>query len=158
MPPGRKNQKPMKKLIKDWWPLLLIAGWWLWKKTRRKQGLDYVAPVIGNDTEIHYSYRLVENPLSIKKSAIKWVWLGLVYNGRLNIQMVIPDPYLVPLGGSTNMGATGVAFISRVEKVGDEYRFWNSYQNVEYGYWPIPEKRLHEFQFYVKIYEVDKNT
>ena len=22
----------MKKLIKDWWPLLLIAGWWLWKK------------------------------------------------------------------------------------------------------------------------------
>ena len=22
----------MKKLIKDWWPLLLVAGWWLWMK------------------------------------------------------------------------------------------------------------------------------
>lgn len=31
----------MKKLIKDWWPLLLIAGWWVWKKTRRKPGLLY---------------------------------------------------------------------------------------------------------------------
>lgn len=27
----------MKKLIKDWWPLLLIAGWWLWKKHGKKQ-------------------------------------------------------------------------------------------------------------------------
>ena len=26
----------MKKFIKDWWPLLLIAVWWLWKKTKRK--------------------------------------------------------------------------------------------------------------------------
>ena len=31
----------MKKFIKDWWPLLLIAGWWLWKKTSRKKGLLY---------------------------------------------------------------------------------------------------------------------
>lgn len=138
----------MKKLIKDWWPLLLIAGWWLWKKTRRKQGLYYVAHVIGHDTVIHSSYRLVENPLSIKNSAIKWVWL-VDGGGKLNIPMVVPDQYLVPLGGSTNMGDTAAAFISRVEKVGDEYRFWNSSQNVEYGYWPIPEKRLHEFQFYV---------
>ena len=22
----------MKKFIKDWWPLLLIAGWWLWRR------------------------------------------------------------------------------------------------------------------------------
>ncbi len=27
----------MKKFIKDWWPILLIAGWWLWKKHRKKQ-------------------------------------------------------------------------------------------------------------------------
>ncbi len=26
----------MKKFIKDWWPLLLIAGWWLWKKKVKK--------------------------------------------------------------------------------------------------------------------------
>lgn len=26
----------MKKLIKDWWPLLLIAGWWIWKKRKEK--------------------------------------------------------------------------------------------------------------------------
>jgi len=25
----------MKKFIKDWWPLLLIAGWWLWKKHKK---------------------------------------------------------------------------------------------------------------------------
>lgn len=27
----------MKKFIKDWWPLLLIAGLWLWKKHGKKQ-------------------------------------------------------------------------------------------------------------------------
>lgn len=26
-----------KKFIKDWWPLLLIAGWWLWKKRKEKR-------------------------------------------------------------------------------------------------------------------------
>lgn len=25
----------MKKFIKDWWPLLLIAGWWLWNRKQR---------------------------------------------------------------------------------------------------------------------------
>ena len=25
----------MKKFIKDWWPLLLVAAWWLWKKTKK---------------------------------------------------------------------------------------------------------------------------
>ena len=27
----------MKKFIKDWWPLLLIAGWWLWKRNSQKK-------------------------------------------------------------------------------------------------------------------------
>lgn len=27
----------MKKLIKDWWPLLLLAGWWLWKRCQNKK-------------------------------------------------------------------------------------------------------------------------
>lgn len=27
----------MKKFIKDWWPLLLIAGWWLWKRCAKKK-------------------------------------------------------------------------------------------------------------------------
>ena len=27
----------MKKYIKDWWPLLLIAGWLLWKRLGKKQ-------------------------------------------------------------------------------------------------------------------------
>lgn len=26
----------MEKFIKNWWPLLLIAGWWLWKKNKTK--------------------------------------------------------------------------------------------------------------------------
>lgn len=25
----------MKNFIKDWWPLLLIAGWWLWNRKQR---------------------------------------------------------------------------------------------------------------------------
>ena len=25
----------MEKFIKNWWPLLLIAGWWLWKRSQK---------------------------------------------------------------------------------------------------------------------------
>lgn len=61
----------MKKLIKDWWPLLLIAGWWLWKKTRRKPDtasiadelvnrgftkIDAKCPVCGSDMYQRYSF------------------------------------------------------------------------------------------------------
>ena len=31
----------MKKLFKEWWPLLLIAGVWLWMKLRRKPGKEH---------------------------------------------------------------------------------------------------------------------
>lgn len=37
----------MKKLIKDWWPLLLLAGLWIWKKTRRNSG-NGAAPSSGS--------------------------------------------------------------------------------------------------------------
>ncbi len=30
----------MKKFIKDWWPLLLIAGWWLWKRNKKSLPKD----------------------------------------------------------------------------------------------------------------------
>lgn len=43
----------MKKLIKDWWPLLLIAGWWLWKKRTKpivKQKAEATQSDVGNPT------------------------------------------------------------------------------------------------------------
>ena len=54
----------MKKFIKDWWPLLLIAGWLIWKKrktvntaeqtpTRRGYGSE-TDPSNGNVTEWWY--------------------------------------------------------------------------------------------------------
>ena len=53
----------MKKLIKDWWPLLLIAGWWLWKKTKRN-------PIVKQKTEATQSD-------DIQRYVGKWVRFNL---------------------------------------------------------------------------------
>jgi hypothetical protein len=31
----------MKKFIEDWWPLLLIAGWLLWKRHEKRKWMQY---------------------------------------------------------------------------------------------------------------------
>lgn len=65
----------MKKFIKDWWPLLLFAGWWLWKRKgeKSKSGnttvsiaeelmkkgftkIDQTCPVCGSEMYKRYSY------------------------------------------------------------------------------------------------------
>lgn len=56
----------MKTFVKDWWPLLLVAGWWLWKKrteaaaepagkpTPKGTGYGHETDASGNFTEWWY--------------------------------------------------------------------------------------------------------
>ena len=52
----------MKKFIKDWWPLLLIAGWWLWKRR--------IKPIVKQNTEATQSD-------DIQRYVGKWVRFNL---------------------------------------------------------------------------------
>lgn len=35
----------MKEFIKNWWPLLLIAGWWLWRIKKNRKPVTVDVPV-----------------------------------------------------------------------------------------------------------------
>ncbi len=92
----------MKKFIKDWWPLLLIAGWLLWKRhEKRKRVLSGQNPSNGQIP-----------PTPSQQQVIKDYIGQLVYNGYTRSDKTCPicggvlyerkyvvDPYKPLAGG-----------------------------------------------------------
>lgn len=81
----------MKKFIKNWWPVLLIAGWWLWKRSKRssQSQSSSTQPIDINQFQGHQVLFTISDDLT-----------SVAPNGKKGFRRQGVSEYEAPIGGS----------------------------------------------------------
>lgn len=117
----------MKKFIKDWWPLLLIAGWWLWKKHEAKAN-----PVNG------LTPKGTDYGTSTSSTTYEWYYDE---NGKYHLNMYRREPDGTEI---SDLRAEGGETVARSDGRPDRYvkRWCNPPR--EFPYWLSPSRDVNQ--------------